>query len=256
MFGLRRADIIAAYLLTGPYEMLKAAVRSVLTDDGFSVSYKPAQSARVIASRVLQWCDDPCNLPRLTAFSQELLQVLKECLSMQQLPHQVKRERIWETYHKLRTSYVFKTKWVDFLKISAAIGPCPIFYQYITDQVFQDMVLQHFQVNAETGNRAYTGTGLTYEEINALRYSAGYVPRALRKKLEHGSHPLKEELILFLYEMTEEDVDKDRSESEDWVTLVDRGGRMSIVPCSCYLQQWRYVFARGYVVLASQGLTT
>lgn len=142
---------------------------------------------------------------------------------MQQLPHQVKRERMWEAYHKLRTSHVFKTKWVDFLKVFAPIGPCPIFYQYVTDRVFKDMVLEHFQVNAETGNRAYTETGLTYEEVNALRYSAGYVPRALRKKLERGSHPLKEELILCLYEMTE-DVNKDRSESEDWVTLVDRGG--------------------------------
>lgn len=80
-----------------------------------------------------------------------------------------------------------KTKWVVFLKNLAAIGPCPIFYQYLTDQVFKDMILQHFQVNAETGNRAYSETGLTYEEDNALRYSAGYVPRVLRKKLERGS---------------------------------------------------------------------
>ena len=168
----------------------------MLTDEGFSVPSEPAQNARAIASSVLQWCDDPCNLPMLTAFSQELLQLLQECLSMQQLPHQVKRERMWEAYHKLRTSEVFKIKWVVFLKNLAAIGPCPIFYQYVTDQVFKDMILQHFQVNTETGNGAHSETGLTYEEVNALRYSAGYVPRALRKKLERGSHPLKEELVL------------------------------------------------------------
>ena len=104
-----------------------------------------------------------------------------------------------------------------FLKISAAIRPCPIFYQYVTDQVFKDMM-------QKLANRAYTETGLTYEEVNAVHYSAGYVPRALRKKLERGSHPLKKELVLCLYEMTEEDVDKDRSDSEDWITLVDRGG--------------------------------
>ena len=45
-----------------------------------------------------------------------------------------------------------------------------------------------------------------------------------RKKLERGSHPLKEELILCLYEMTEEDIDGNRSDSEDWINLVDRGG--------------------------------
>ena len=40
----------------------------------------------------------------------------------------------------------------------------------------------------------------------------------------HGSHPLKEELVLCLFETTEEDIDKDRSESDDWIILVDRGG--------------------------------
>ena len=141
---------------------------------------------------------------------------------MQQLPQRVKRERMWEAYHKLRTSNVFKTKWVGFLEISTAIGPCPIFYQYVTDQVFKGMILQHFQVSAETGNGA-DETGLTYEEINALRYSAGHLPRALCKKLGHGSHPLKEELVLCLHEITEEDVDKERSASDDWISLVDRG---------------------------------
>ena len=31
-------------------------------------------------------------------------------------------------------------------------------------------------------------------------------------------------MVLCLHEMTEEDVDKNRSDSEDWITLVDRGG--------------------------------
>ena len=119
---------------------------------------------------------------------------------------------------------MFKSKWEVFLKVAAATGPCPIFYQYITDQVFKGMIVQCFQVSTEAGNGADTETGLTYEEINALRYSAGYVPRALRKKLERGSHPLKEALILCLYEMTEEDIDANRSDSEDWINLVDRGG--------------------------------
>lgn len=114
---------------------------------------------------------------------------------MQQLGEDVvKRERMWEAYHKLRTSNVL----VGFLKISTAIGPCPIFYQYVADQLFKGM---HFQVSAETGNGA-DETGLAYEEINELCYSAGYIPRALCKMLEQGSHPLKEELVLCLHEMT------------------------------------------------------
>jgi len=33
---------------------------------------------------------------------------------------------------------------------------------------------------------------LTYEEVDAIWYSAGYIPRALQKKLENSSHKLKE----------------------------------------------------------------
>ena len=61
------------------------AVRSVLTDEGFSIASEPARNARAVASRVLQWCDDACNLQRLTVFAQELLQLLQECFATQQL---------------------------------------------------------------------------------------------------------------------------------------------------------------------------
>ena len=70
--------------------------------------------------------------------------------------------------------------------------------------------------------KATVEVSLTYEEKNALRYTAGYVPRALRKKLKKSAHPLKEELVLCLVEMTEGDRGID--ESEDWVNSVDRGG--------------------------------
>ena len=136
----------------------------MLTDEGFSIASEPARNARAVASRVLQWCDDACNLQRLTVFAQELLQLLQECFATQQLHHRIKRERMWEAYHKLRISDVFKSKWEVFLKVAAATGPCPIFYQYVTDQVFKGMIVQCFQVSTEAGNGADTETGLTYEE--------------------------------------------------------------------------------------------
>ncbi len=209
---------------TGPSERLKAAVSAVLEDDGFSLPSELAQKARTTATRVLLWCDDASNLPRLTTFAQELLQLLMECLATQQLPQGAVREKMWEAYHKLRTSAVFKSMWVQFLETSAAVGACPIFYQYVTDRLFKAMIMHHFPVSPEAVNGAEPEIGLTYEEINALRYAAGYVPRALRTKLERGSHPLKEELVLCLYEMTEDDGQEGSSQSEDWINLVDRGG--------------------------------
>ncbi len=131
---------------------------------------------------------------------------------------------MWEAYHKLRTSAAFKSVWVRFLDTTVAVEACPIFYQYVTDKLFKALIVQHFPGSVEAVEKTSTEPALTYEEINALRYAAGYVPRALRKKLERGSHPLKEELVLYLYEMTEDDGQEGSSQSEDWINLVDRGG--------------------------------
>ena len=48
---------------------------------------------------------------------------------------------------------------------------------------------------------------LTYEEANALRYTAGYIPRALAKKLKKSAHPLSEELSICLLDLVDDDDD-------------------------------------------------
>jgi len=45
---------------------------------------------------------------------------------------------------------------------------------------------------------------ITYEETNALCYAAGYVPRALKKKLSKSTHPLKEDLQLCVLDLLDD----------------------------------------------------
>lgn len=62
---------------------------------------------------------------------------------------------------------------------------------------------------------------LSYKEKDVIGYTAGYIPRAL-KKIDLSSHPLKKELSLCLVDLTEEcDVE---DESCEWSKIVDRGG--------------------------------
>ena len=68
-----------------------------------------------------------------------------------------------------------------------------------------------------------TASTQTLEE-NALRYAAGYIPRALRQKLVRSSHDLKEELILCLEDLLVDEEDLSSDLSEDWTKLIDRGG--------------------------------
>lgn len=63
----------------------------------------------------------------------------------------------------------------------------------------------------------YIEASLSYEEKNALRYVAGYITKAQRKKIKHSSNPLKKEFIGYLVEMSTEDELSDgmKDESED-----------------------------------------
>ena len=64
---------------------------------------------------------------------------------------------------------------------------------------------------------------ITTQELNALRYAAGYIPRALLKKLKKSAHPLKDELQLCLLDLLD-DGDEEGGTAEEWVNLIDRGG--------------------------------
>ena len=94
---------------------------------------------------------------------------------------------------------------------------------YVTDITFKSMIKCHYRPTPATDFQNQDIAPLDYNEENALRYAAGYVPRALRKRLERGFHPLKEELVLCLVELCEDD-GTDVDASADWSMAISRGG--------------------------------
>ena len=82
------------------------------------------------------------------------------------------------------------------------------------------LIKEHFPLEVACSEQKLAS--LDYEEVNALRYTAGYVIRALRRKIERTAHPLMEELILCLVEM--EQNEGTEHESEEWTNAIDRGG--------------------------------
>ena len=99
----------------------------------------------------------------------------------------------------------------------------PIFCQYVGYHVFQQLTKLQYPLTEPSEAAKTSRSALTYEEINALRYAAGYVPRILKKKLLKSAHPLKEDLQLCLLDLLD-DGDEDSNESQDWVELINRGG--------------------------------
>ena len=60
------------------------------------------------------------------------------------------------------------------------------------------------------------------QELNALRYAGGYIPRALSKKLKKSAHPLKDELQLCLLDLLDNS-DVEGGTAEEWLNLINRG---------------------------------
>ena len=111
-------------------------------------------------------------------------------------------------------------KWTDFLKKSIDVAPSPIFFQFVVDCVFEVLMKNHYQLDVQ--QKEQFDVSLTYEEENALRYTAGYVVKAVLKKLKRSTNPMKKELCRYAMELNTNDGSE--QESEDWTALVDRGG--------------------------------
>ena len=86
--------------------------------------------------------------------------------------------------------------------------PCPIFYQFVSDSA---LIKARFVVDQPPATVCIQG--FSYKEENALCYASGYIPRALRRKLERSSHPLKEQMIICLLDLTEDQADEHADQS-------------------------------------------
>ena len=120
---------------------------------------------------------------------------------------------MWKSFHLLRVSDSFVKLWHDFLD-SSSLERDPILFQYVSDRVIQELITKHFTVS-----QVSPVPPLTYEQVNALRYVAGYVCQKV-KNIEASKHAHKG-VLLCLTDLC--DKDEDVSESADWVHAANRG---------------------------------
>ena len=97
---------------------------------------------------------------------------------------------MWGRYHEVRTSPEFVTSWARLMEQSLGKQVFPIFYQYVTDVIFKELVKQQTPIDTARHGPHLEVPALDYQETNALRYAAGYVIRALKKRLLKGRRVL------------------------------------------------------------------
>ena len=201
---------------------LKMAVEEVL--HSFRVSSPHSNKAVEMANSVLLWCRIPENSDIFQAFTTKLFTMLESTMKFKKrIKYSTMMERVWGCYHQQRCSQEFKTLWCDFLqKVSdTCTAPSPIFYQYVTDSIFKDMIKDTFPIReCDTEDKRQS---ISYEEANSVRYIAGYILRALKTKIAKSSLNNKEELLLCLIDLLESS-EEAYDDSSDWVNSIDRGG--------------------------------
>ena len=201
-------------------ELLRAAVSRITEDEGFKLPTTQASASLATATKLLQWMNDHCNKEALEVFARKLIACLQTCFpGCSSTSLKTQREKMWKSFHLLHVSDSFVSLWYNFLD-STSLEKNPLFFQYVTDQVFQELITQRFTTSQTAA--ASPVPPLTYEEINALRYVAGYVCQKVKKNIEASKHPNKGILLLCLMDLCDED--EDASESADWIHAVNRGG--------------------------------
>ncbi len=186
-------------------------------DDAFTLSSGPGKSAYSTATGVSKWIKD--NPEDARAFEEQLITSMKtKCLKFGQSSLKVRREKMWSEFHTLRTSDAYGGKWRAFLLKSGVTETSSMFCQYVGDHVFKELIKATYPLVEPAASSATPSQSmpLTYEEVNTLRYAAGWVPRALKKKLSKSTHPLSKDLKLCLLDLLDE--------GDEETILVNRGG--------------------------------
>ena len=207
--------------------ILLNGIHALLAEKSFYISARPAQLALNIASSLLQWA--PNHSSDIGLFENEVKKLLSSCLSTQSKLKGFKPE-IWQKYHQIRTSDSYQSLWHTFIKTSVSIAiPSPMFLQYVGHHAFKELIKEHFPIRSS--KELNMQMNLTYEELNGIRYAAGFVPRAIKKKLQNKKkkldNPLNKDCLLCLEELMSGDGDTELS-SADWVNSINRGGLICV----------------------------
>ena len=200
--------------------MVTEALNSLLNDSGFQLPGPHTIAALESASILLSWSEE--HESHFNSFATELVASLQTCFLPSTKSSKWRKEKMWGMYHTTRTSGDFKVLWTEFLNRSISHTPSPTFYQYVTDHLFKKLITINFPTDEQSSGKKTIS--LTFEERNALRFVAGYVCRKVRNKLELSSYKEKNDMILFLIEVSGDQQDSDEEGPEAWTNLIDRGG--------------------------------
>ena len=192
----------------------------MIKDEGFALPTVPAKIARKTAETILEWSSD--NKLAWKNFSEKIVAALSNCFQDHVQLGRIgkQREKMWAKYHQVRSS-LFQNTWITFLESAGCDTACPVFYQFVTGSVMEQLIKLRYPIVALGSSD--DEVILDDQECKVVRYTAGYTIRALLKKVGRSANvKQKDELKKCLQEMAEE-ADNSEHHSADWTRIMDRG---------------------------------
>lgn len=190
--------------------LMRKVIETICKDDGFLIASSEAAAAAKCANTLLQWILDNQQSETHLKFCNDLVKLLMQSLPSASKLSKRERAKLWGKLFELQVSPEFTKLWEDFFHTSNIEGNV-LFYQHVSDLVAESIIQTHYKIPQITVLEVHTTVTLTYQENNALRYAAEYIPRALEKQLRKSAHSLKEKLIARLEELVLSDPTQDTS---------------------------------------------
>ena len=141
-------------------------MKKVMTVEDFQVSSQAARRAVTTATDLVKWAENSdANLLVLSEFFSNLVGRFRKCF-VSRRSMKMREESMWQEYHALRVSDGFKDSWEKFLRQSIGQAASPTFFQYVSHEIFKQLVKAQHEIPQSTEDQA---SHISKDEENALR---------------------------------------------------------------------------------------
>lgn len=201
---------------------LRSALLSVLDDPLFQLGSCEMEGAKNLAKKIAEVSTECSKSEDFKTFATSLVSSLERALT---LPENIKcyttrRERVWRSFHH-KQEIELPLRWSSLFRDLGLSDKAPGFVlltQHINQKLFEQLLTKDAMC-ADKATSSTSQTSFTSDELNALRYAAGYVPFALKKKLAH-----RPEFVKCLEQLeVKGEGDSYLAYTTEWIKLVNRG---------------------------------
>lgn len=198
---------------------MQRLLSTVLQEPLFQLETKASEEAKILVRAILSQIST--KREKFEDFSKTLIGSLEQaCIVPATVKcHSTKRERFWAAFHSKQV-HELPGMWSSLLRNlgceEAGPGGMVLLSQHINQRLYEEILRARTSLisNNEARQRS-----LTVGEANALRYAAGYVPFALKKKLSH-----RPEFVQCLDQLgVSGQGDTYLEYTKQWIELVNRG---------------------------------